>query len=1325
MFTPQTPIDGRYRVLRELGRGGYGVVYLAEELGSSVMATMAPSDSASEDPEVLRRVAVKVIDARRCESKRFSNEVRALCKLQHPSIVTVYGYGQDQNILYVAMRYVDGGSLADLARDTLDPLRVPRTLRRMVSVAEALAHAHTRGVVHRDLKPHNILVDADGLPMVVDFGLSWMVDPDTPVTQRVGTPGYLAPELIDATIGICDHRADIYGLGCTLHAAFCGVSPFAGVSLFDTIQRQTSGRPTIHENVPDDVVPLIKRCVERDPDDRPRTAMAIADELRRIARSLTHARATPTTTTLTASGARVDLRDTVVRAVQPFSHPTRGEGIRFHVSAAGHAGDADASDGPPIQPPAGVFVFQGQPGSADRRIHDAAQATWEGAEISLYGASEVERSDGQRFLLLDPSTLFVLEPHFPVAVTQIANVDGLRAGHCATRALVDMRESTPRSHHLVTGALAHDMLEHLVHHAIDPSDPQTFAHLFQRCMREHRISALAASMDDADIAHIKGELYQHFQHLLAWTDPGSGAIQGGRIAETKRVSVRYGLEGRIDLAVTDDRELRILELKTGARVRPEHEGQLRGYTLLWQAYAHAHHVKVTGTLLYSRNGRLVTPRDDAPEATRHLLLARNAIVGLHRALAGDEVRARPPAYGEQPDLCSDEPCRYRRQRCARQCALVGPPGETAPAEHTPQHGAMAQADAVLRAAARDYYTYMVRLIEREHRAESIAMGELYRNENVAERLASHDATPGVAIVAHHLSDRTITLRCDHANTYGDGDPVVLHRGDLDAGPVITGRVRSTTDDRLTMRSDAAHFAATLPADGWILERERLRIGLRDQHRALYAFLSTESVGRLEAIALTHRAGFRAQRALPLDLDTPSAVSLDDVHGHMNAPQLRAVERALEEHDALLVHGPPGTGKTTVIAEIVRQLVARGARVLLAAYTHTAVDTALARVLRCGVTDVLRVGSSARATAELRHAQSACGRDDARLFTDDLARDVETLDRLHHRLLQTRVFAATTHACVSSPVFEVIDRAMHPRAITLGASPIFDVAIIDEASQITEPMTLAAINRARRFILVGDDKQLPPVVTCASATTEHIPVDDIPETIRAAGVGGLDRSLFERLHPFAPSMMLHVQHRMNAAIQRFPNGAFYGNALAPHPSVAERVLPLNPDFAAPLTAEELRRLDPQRSSVWVETHGPADGHVHAAEVREVADTVALLTRAYDALPDPPCARDAWIGVVSPYRAQCRAIRAALRGCVEPAWLPFVEVDTVDRFQGREKEAMLVSLVSREGSEFVLDARRLNVTMTRARTKLIVFGSPEVGRKMLELYAAPGDPPSNPA
>jgi WD40 repeat protein/predicted Ser/Thr protein kinase len=263
-----------YEILRELGRGGMGVVYEARQQGLN------------------RIVALKVIlsgeFASESDIRRFRAEAESVGGLDHPNIVPVYEVGEDRNRHYFSMKRIDGGSLAD-HRDSVR--EDPRGVARLVAtIARAVDHAHQRGILHRDLKPSNILLDADGRPHVTDFGLAKRVDKggDRDATRTgavLGSPPYMAPEQVASDKQAVTTATDVYGLGAILYSLLTGRPPFQGDSVVETIERVKAGNPDppsgINRAIDPDLEAICLKSLERDPRRRYRSAAELAEDLDR------------------------------------------------------------------------------------------------------------------------------------------------------------------------------------------------------------------------------------------------------------------------------------------------------------------------------------------------------------------------------------------------------------------------------------------------------------------------------------------------------------------------------------------------------------------------------------------------------------------------------------------------------------------------------------------------------------------------------------------------------------------------------------------------------------------------------------------------------------------------------------------------------------------------------------------------------------------------------------------------------------------------------------------------------------------------------------
>ncbi|MEF8802368.1 MAG: AAA domain-containing protein, partial [Halolamina sp.] len=381
----------------------------------------------------------------------------------------------------------------------------------------------------------------------------------------------------------------------------------------------------------------------------------------------------------------------------------------------------------------------------------------------------------------------------------------------------------------------------------------------------------------------------------------------------------------------------------------------------------------------------------------------------------------------------------------------------------------------------------------------------------------------------------------------------------------------------------------------------------------------------------------------------------------NAAQNEAVNLATRTDDFALVHGPPGTGKTYTIARTVRALVEQGNRVLLSAFTNRAVDNALEAVRDQGFDEIVRFGTESGVRDDMQDLR--------------LERAGDPGDRIAE-LRTAPLVAATTASCGS--------RIMREEQ--------FDVALVDEASQLTEPATLAAINLADRFVLVGDHEQLPPVVQAeggepwtadagqAAAGDQPPDAEDTKQTDRA----DLSVSLFERLHEQAPeaSVMLDRQYRMAQRIQAFSSTEFYDGALRPatREVAAQRIDDL-PDVDSDVLPDSLRD-----SVAFIDPDGTRKGNTNSVEADRVAEIVASFRDAGVDAAD--------IGVIAPFRAQVAEISRRTD----------VTVDTVDRFQGSSKEVIILSFVATGelSGPIYDDPRRMNVALTRAKKALVLVG-----------------------
>ena len=267
-------VDGRYRVRARIARGGMATVYVATDL------------------RLERRVALKVMHGHLSDDavfqSRFIQEARSAARLADPHVVNVFDQGQDDDMAYLVMEYLPGITLRELLREQRR-LTVPQAMTIMDAIVSGLAAAHRAGIVHRDVKPENVLLAEDGRIKIGDFGLARATTANTATGQMLlGTIAYLAPELV--TRGTADARSDIYSLGILLYEMLTGEQPYQGEQPMQiAFQHATDSvpRPSVkNPGVPEQVDELVLWATERNPDDRPSDAPALLGRLREVEREL-------------------------------------------------------------------------------------------------------------------------------------------------------------------------------------------------------------------------------------------------------------------------------------------------------------------------------------------------------------------------------------------------------------------------------------------------------------------------------------------------------------------------------------------------------------------------------------------------------------------------------------------------------------------------------------------------------------------------------------------------------------------------------------------------------------------------------------------------------------------------------------------------------------------------------------------------------------------------------------------------------------------------------------------------------------------------------
>lgn len=454
---------------------------------------------------------------------------------------------------------------------------------------------------------------------------------------------------------------------------------------------------------------------------------------------------------------------------------------------------------------------------------------------------------------------------------------------------------------------------------------------------------------------------------------------------------------------------------------------------------------------------------------------------------------------------------------------------------------------------------------------------------------------------------------------------------------------------------------------WAIETELFELGFEAMYQSLLQFLQ----------------GDERKKRLLLGLERPAFGPSPQVHiPGLKPKQLELLNQALSAKDYFLLQGPPGTGKTKYLLKelVVELLRSPGERLLLLAYTNRAVDE---------ICEAVKSISPRPAYFRLGYSGSTDHEEDL------LSRFAEgkALSEIRHGIQSCRIFVSTVLTLQRNP--------------ELTSKLKFTTAIVDEASQLLEPQIIGVLTHVERFILIGDEKQLPAVVIQSDQ-----PVKTENELLNGIGVKDFRCSLFERLLHRSETMgwneahgMLVDQGRMHIAIQDLPNRLFYDNELQPiNGNQSEKVAPYLVDIDNSLT-----KILKEKRAIFFATDPTKERNQNGEEARIVKWVTEKLWPGF--AQDGEKEKSESIGIITPYRAQIAAIKCELSGEI----LNYVTIDTVERYQGGQRRAIIISFAVNNPYQLeylqVLNEdetvdKKLNVALTRAKDYVILVGCPAV-------------------
>ncbi|KXG38085.1 DNA-binding protein SMUBP-2 isoform X3 [Sorghum bicolor] len=522
-----------------------------------------------------------------------------------------------------------------------------------------------------------------------------------------------------------------------------------------------------------------------------------------------------------------------------------------------------------------------------------------------------------------------------------------------------------------------------------------------------------------------------------------------------------------------------------------------------------------------------------------------------------------------------------------------------------------------------------------------------------------------------------------AHKFGTHDVVALKPNKADAGSASLGQgvVYRLKDSSITVAFD------DIPEDGLNsplrLEKLANEVTYRRMKDALIELSKAVQTGpcaNLVPVLFGEKAPMRSKDTMKF---SPFNKNLDD-------SQKEAISKALGSRDVFLLHGPPGTGKTTTIIEIILQEVKRGSKILACAASNIAVDNIVERLARYR-TKLVRLGHPARLLPQV--LDSALDAQVLRADNSSLAGDIrKEMKVLNSKLLKAkdrntkrdirkelRALAKEERKRQQLAVTDVLKNADVVLTTLTGASSkklngiTFDLVVIDEAAQALEVACWIALLKGPRCILAGDHLQLPPTIQSVEAEKK-----------------GMGKTLFERLteaYGEEITSMLTVQYRMHEHIMSWSSKELYNNKIKAHSSVAGHML---------YDLEEVTRSSSTEPTIiLIDTTGCDMEEVKDEEESTMNEGEAAVSIAHAKLLVESGVNASDIGIITPYSAQVTCLKMMRN---KDAKLKDLEISTVDGFQGREKEAIIISMVrsnSKKEVGFLSDHRRMNVAVTRAR------------------------------
>jgi DNA replication ATP-dependent helicase Dna2 len=878
-----------------------------------------------------------------------------------------------------------------------------------------------------------------------------------------------------------------------------------------------------------------------------------------------------------------------------------------------------------------------------------------GEKLSLLNVAVKHFPDFKKGHLLEKS-LLIIKPDYLINATTIAKVIQNR-GHCLNKYLLDLKKrNITDSIHALRGIMIGEIIDDYVLDGKNFNFKDSFEKHYKSKL--HKVPFIKNAISPQQLyRQIASQMYVIDNFI--WNDDNP-KFKPPQYIEPFYISPMYGMEGRMDMMYLDKEKevLRVYELKSGkapsANYPPweNHSYQTYSYKMILDSVYNYEDSK--SYLLYSSSENPI--RRLSYDLTIETIVTRNRVIAFIEKLIDENTSREDFLQIHKEEMCMNCP-NYLKSECISDFDLF---------------------TKELNKDELDYYISFFKLLEREKILPRIQTSYLWK-KTLSEREQMFTALSGLSI--EEVNDNIIIFRISSENNSDirAGDNVLIHRGNPVKDELFRGSVIQIKKNTIIVNLYKS-MPRGMMVDGWCIDRAYTTSSIDAQHAGLYRFIKSQN--RFKDLILGKvKPEFKKRVYRKPDIDES-----------FNDNQKKAFDLCMKAKDYALIQGPPGTGKTYTIAGVIKQFAEEGKKVLVTGYTNRAVDNILITLKeKFGYDNYIRIGSKYNIDPQVIPYSA-----------DEIVKkyDINESEKLKDEILSKNVFASTTTSAMSTLIFDNIK---------------FDVVIVDEAGQMTEPATLTVITFADKFLLFGDDKQLPPIVTYEIGYNPFIEND----YLTSIGLSKLSKSLFERLWKmnksweseetdFQSTLTLNIQYRMNESIAGISDRFFYGNIIKS--DIKNKNHTINDlDYQSKDDAPNLKELlDGDNPICMVDCMNERASKENETE----ANLVYLLTEQFLKGGLNPNQ----IGIIAPYKAQCALIRKKLDSLPIVGKKPSeIIVDTVERYQGGEKELIIVSFTVGDESmmKFLSEDndnpnlnRKLNVSITRAKRKIILIGNSRV-------------------